>query len=74
MCGSLKVLVNGLACLVTVCLHGSNLDIYAQPEKDSSSRDTAGISFCLIKWNMSSNKKSQETVHVNECLTYSVPS
>lgn len=38
----LNILVNGLAChiLVTVCLHGSNLNVHAKLEKLRPSQDT----------------------------------
>jgi len=56
--------VNGLAYLVTVCLHGSNLKVYTQSEKHSLSRDKVCISICLIEWNIPSNIANKRTVHV----------
>jgi len=50
-------------------LHGSNFNVYAQPEKHSPSKDTVGISVSLLKWNMSCNKMNQKTIHMIEYLT-----
>jgi hypothetical protein len=49
------------------------LNVFAQPEKHSPSRDTVDISICILKWNMSSNKMNKQTVHmiVIEYLKYS---